>query len=102
MLVLPVAKPATKDETQHPHLTLHLRGATDRARPLPSMQFAQTATPNQPEVLAAIQNVEKAISKVQLAPAPMTHAVPDVQRLTVQVYDQLERQLRIERERRGR
>jgi hypothetical protein len=102
MLILPGAKPATKDEIRHPNLILHLREAMDRAHSRPSMQFAQAATPNQPEILSAIRNVEKTLSKVQPALAPTPHAVPDMQRLTSQVYDQLERQLRIERERRGR
>jgi hypothetical protein len=102
MPVLPGAKPATKDEIRHPHLILHLREAVDRAHSRPSMQFAQAATPNQPEVLSAIRNVEKTLSKVQPVFAPTPHALPDMQLLTSQVYDQLERQLRIERERRGR
>ena len=100
--VLPAASPVAKEETRHPHLSLHLRTTVDRVPSRPSMQFTQTATANQPEVLAAIQNVEKAISKVQLVSAPAPHTAADVQQLTVQVYDQLEKQLRIERERRGR
>lgn len=102
MVVLPKAKPATEDEKRHPHLILHLRDTMDRARSRPSMQFAQAATPNQPEVLSAIRNMEKVFSKGQRELAPTPHAVPDMQRLTSQIYDQLERQLRIERERRGR
>ena len=102
ILTLQVMKPPSEENPRHPQLVLNLRALPGRTASRPSMQFAQLAASSQPEMLSAIRNMEKAISKAQASAMPAMAPTPDMQRLTNQVYDQLERQLRIERERRGR
>ena len=102
MVILPGVKPATRDNLRHPDLILRLRETIDGARSRPSMQFTLPTTTDQQELLTAIRNVEKSLSANHRALPAASNAVPDMQRLTSQVCDQFERQLRIERERRGR
>lgn len=102
MLTLEVMKPPSEKNHRHgAQLTLKLHDVMRRTASRPSMQYAQFAAPSQVEILSAIRSMEKAVNKAQGAAMPAMTPVPDMQRLTNQVYDQLERQLRIERERRG-
>jgi hypothetical protein len=102
MLTLQVMKSPSEETPRHPHLVLNLRAVAGRTASRPSMQFVQLAASSQPEMLSSIRSMEKAISKAQAPTVPAMTPPPDMERLTTQVYDQLERQLRIERERRGR
>jgi len=88
------------EHPQNSRMELHIRHTNNNSWSRPNMQFAEPSPSSQVEMLSSIRNVESAISKIQRLPAPASP--PDVQSLTAQVCDQLERQLRIERERRGR
>jgi hypothetical protein len=83
-------------------LVLQLRNVTESTYSRPGMQFAEAAPGNQSDLLAGMRSVEKALANMQAGPPPTAPQVPDMQQLTTHVYGQLERQLRIERERRGR
>jgi hypothetical protein len=102
MLTLHATTVAAAERSGRAQVELHLRTVEEGGRGRPSMKFAEPASTGEQELLAAIRNVEKAIVKVQSVPMPTASQAPDIQRLTAHVYDQLERQLRIERERRGR
>ena len=97
-----VANPAPARDPRVSKLVLQLRNATEGAYSRPGMQFALGAPGAQLDLLAGMRSVEKALANTQAAPPPTPPPVPDMQQLTTHVYGQLERQLRIERERRGR
>ena len=97
-----VKAPAPARDPGMSQLVLQMRNATEGAYSRPGMQFAQAAAPvNQSDLLAGMRNVEQALANFQASP-PVAPPVPDMLQLTTHVYAQLERQLRIERERRGR
>lgn len=102
VIALQLGGSASKELRQHSHLTLQLRTEVERMVSRPAMQFVQAAQSGQPELLSAVQRMETAVTRFQTLQAPVTIDAPDIQRLTAQVYEQFERQLRIERERRGR
>jgi hypothetical protein len=102
MIALHFGGRASEELRQHSHLTLQLHTEVERMPSRPAMQFVQSAQSSQPELLSAIQRMETAVTKLQTLQVPLTTNSPDIPRLTAQVYEQFERQLRIERERRGR
>lgn len=76
-------------------------GGSAGLRPV-SLAYARLETTAVKEFSRLIEDVEKRLSQIRL---PALSAVPselDMRQLTRQVYDQFERELRIERERRGR
>jgi hypothetical protein len=102
MFMLPAGRRISDERREHSQLTLHLRTEVDHMGPRPAMQFVQPAQSSPPELLSAIRRMEAAVQKLPSLSTPPTQNAPDIQRLTAQVYEQFERQLRIERERRGR
>jgi hypothetical protein len=102
MPTLRTVSSASTERSRQTQVELHLRAMAAGGWGRPSMQFTQPASASGQELVSAIRSVEKAVTKIQSAPAPSAPQAPDMQRLTAQVYDHLERQLRIERERRGR
>lgn len=88
-------------------LTTIVRGEVREAyaasirRPPPApMVHARPKRPGMEGISTLLQDVQKSINNIPLA-APATPEV-NIPQLTRQVYDQLERELRIEKERRGR
>jgi len=102
MIALHSGGRSSEELRHHSHLTLQLRTEVERTVSRPAMQFVQSAKSSQPELLSTVQRMETAVAKFQTLQVPAATNAPDIPRLTAQVYEQFERQLRIERERRGR
>jgi hypothetical protein len=102
MFALHAAFAASAEEPARTQLELRLRAADQAGPARPGMQFAQPVSTGGQELLTAIRNIESTLEKVQSVPALSAPQAPDMQRITAHVFDQLERQLRIDRERRGR
>jgi hypothetical protein len=90
--------------TQPSRIRLKFRGAemTSSLPPKPpSMVYPRLERPDVNSISSALEEVKRSISEIRLPAVPSAQEV-DIQHLTRHVYDHFERELRIERERRGR
>ena len=65
------------------------------------MMYARPENPRSEKISTLLQEVKNSISSIRL-PAPAAAPEVNIPQLTREVYNQLERELRIEKERRGR
>jgi hypothetical protein len=65
------------------------------------MVYSRLERPDVNAISSALEEVKRSISEIRLPAVPPAQEV-DIQHLTRHVYDHFERELRIERERRGR
>ena len=67
----------------------------------PSLVYSRLLRPGMNAISSALEEVKRSISEIRLPAVPPAQEV-DIQHLTRHVYDHFERELRIEKERRGR